>query len=151
MMKKFLFASFLGILVTFTNQLVIAQTQSIIVDTTITAGCEFYPFSSSDPIYGLTITGSVNLSSDTSLIRVVLYDSLFNEYLVYESYPLIAESSSFNFSNECDETCYLDGINPYSLEVQIINAEININEIILSNYESTLKSINILSTVGCRI
>jgi len=129
MMKKFLFASFLGILVTFTNQLVIAQTQSITVDTTITADCEFYPFSSSGPIYGLSLTGSVNLASDTSLIRVVLIDTLFNEYLVYESYPLIADTTSFNFSNVCDETCYLDGISPYSLKVQVVSATLSFSTI----------------------
>lgn len=111
-----------------------AQTQSITVDTTITADCEFYPFSSSDPIYGLNLSGSVTLNSDTSLIRVVLYDTLFNEYLVYESYPLISSQSSFSFYNECDETCFLDGVNPYSLELQVINATLNLSLVTYDPY-----------------
>lgn len=104
-----------------------AQFQSITVDTTITADCEFYPFSSSSPIYGLDISGNVTLNSDTSLVRVILYDTLFNEYLLFESYPLIASQPYFYFNNESDETRYLNGIVPYSLEVQIINSSIEIN------------------------
>ena len=76
-MKKFLLFSFVGMLLTFTNQISNAQTQSITVDTTITADCEFYPFTSDDPIYGLNLSGSLTLNSDTSLIRIVFYDTLY--------------------------------------------------------------------------
>jgi hypothetical protein len=121
-MKKLAFLSIAVLLVLLTNQFANAQTQSITTDTTITADCEFDPFNSTNAIYSLSINGTIKLNSDTSLVRVILYNSLFNEYMVYESYPLIASELNFRFSDVCDETCYLDGLSPYSLEVQIIDA-----------------------------
>jgi hypothetical protein len=111
-MKKLTILSIAVLLVLLTNQFVNAQTQSITLDTIITTDCEFDPFNSVNAIYSLSINGTIKLDSDTSLVRVVLYDSLFNEYMVYESYPLIASDLIFSFSDVCDETCYLDSISP---------------------------------------
>ncbi|RLD45227.1 MAG: hypothetical protein DRI89_01695 [Bacteroidetes bacterium] len=123
-----------------------AQTQSITVDTTITADCEFDPFNSADAIYSLSINGSLTLNSDTSLVRVVLYDTLFNEYMVYESYPLIASDLSFSFYDVCDETCYLDSLSPYTLEVQIIDATLNLSS--LSFEPNFINSADSLQTIA---
>ena len=145
-MKKLSILSITVLLVLLTNKFANAQTQSITVDTTITADCEFDPFNSADAIYSLSINGSLTLNSDTSLVRVVLYDSLFNEYMVYESYPLIASEPSFNFYDVCDETCYLDGLSPYSLEVQIINATLILSS--LSFEPNFINSADSLQTIA---
>ncbi|RLD54086.1 MAG: hypothetical protein DRJ05_15335 [Bacteroidetes bacterium] len=129
-MKKLTILSIAVLLVLLTNQFTNAQTQSITVDTTITADCEFDPFTSSNAIHSLKISGNLTLNSDTSLVRIVLYDTLFNEYMVYESYHLIASEPSFNFYDVCDETCYLDSVSPYSLEVQIVNASLTLNTLL---------------------
>lgn len=129
-----------------------SQFQSISIDTTITADCEFDPFDSLGAIYGLKVSGSVTLSSDTSLIRIVLYDSLFNEYLIYESYPLIAESATFSFYDECDETCFLNGVNPYSIEVQLINATLDLTSVSIEpNFVASADSLQLSAKMGVEL
>ncbi|MBD3280989.1 hypothetical protein GF389_05760, partial [Candidatus Dojkabacteria bacterium] len=61
-------------------------------------------------IYSLAITGDVTLPQQNSLVRVILTDSQDNEYLVYEGYPLIAQSDNYSIRETCEESCYLDGI-----------------------------------------
>ncbi|MBW6459959.1 MAG: T9SS type A sorting domain-containing protein [Bacteroidales bacterium] len=96
--------------------------QTIPIDSTFTADGEIFPFGQVDTIYGLSISGSVQLLSDTSLVRVILTDSAGNEWMVYEAYPMIVGETSFDFENECDETCYLFDYLPYSVHIQIIDA-----------------------------
>lgn len=83
--------------------------------------------------YGLTLNGNVTLNSDTSLVRVIMIDDQYNEYLVYEAYKCISLSSVFSLSNLCDETCYSDGFTPQSLEIQIKDATVYISTINLRN------------------
>jgi hypothetical protein len=109
------------------------QAQTIQIDSTFTSDGEIFPFGPNDTIYGLSISGHFTLSSDTSLVRVILTDNSGNEWMVYEAYPMIVEDTSFNFVEECDETCYLDESVPYSIQVQIINASILIDSF---NYSS---------------
>ena len=45
----------------------------------------FKPFSNGIPVYSFHLYGSVQLYSDSSLVRVVLVDSYGNHLLVYES------------------------------------------------------------------
>jgi len=65
------------------------KAQTIDLYTTFTEDTIIYPFSHYDIIYGLSITGSVELESDTSLVRVILSDQNGNEWMVYEAYSLI--------------------------------------------------------------
>jgi hypothetical protein len=65
------------------------QAQTINLDTIFTEDMIIYPFSQYNIIYGLTITGSVELLSDTSMVRVILSDQDGNEWMVYEAYSLI--------------------------------------------------------------
>ncbi len=132
-----------GLLITFT---LIMNSQTISIDSAFNSDGEIYPFDTTQAIYGLSIeSGSVILYSDTSLVRVILVDTFYNEYLVYEAYPLIVTETSFSISDVCDETCYLDGVYPYSLEIQIVDAEINItalyaNEEYMDNADSLQNS-----------
>jgi len=50
--------------------------------------------------------------------------------MVYEAYPLITDNLTFNISESCDETCYLDSITPVALRVEIINAVVSINKLV---------------------
>jgi len=100
--------------------------QTIQIDSTYSASCELFPFGSSGTIYGLSINGTVNLNSDTSLIRIVLIDNFFNELMVYEAYQYISPDSPFEITNECDETCYSNGFVPYSVQIQVTDANIEI-------------------------
>jgi papain like protease/type IX secretion system substrate protein len=122
---------FFGIYMFF-NTTTVAQT--ITVNSTYTQTNEIYPFGSTGTVYGLRINGNFEFSnnSDTSLIRVILVDSDFNEYLVFESYPYIADDLTFEIDNICDETCFSEGFIPYSLIIQITCAELNLSNIVMN-------------------
>jgi hypothetical protein len=108
------------------------QAQTIQIDSTFTSDGEIFPFGPNDTIYGLTISGHVTLSSDTSLVRVILTDDSGNEWMVYEAYPMIVTDSAFDLEEVCDETCYLEEFHPHSLIIQIIDGEISISELLCS-------------------
>lgn len=106
--------------------------QTILIDSTFTSDTEIFPFTPGTNIYGIDVSGEVTLHSDTSLVRLILIDSSFNEYLLYESYRLISSSYNFEIINKSDETKFLDETMPYSIEIQLIDAEIIIDSLNLS-------------------
>ncbi|MCF8233619.1 MAG: hypothetical protein K9G67_01770 [Bacteroidales bacterium] len=108
------------------------NSQIINIDTTFVSDGEIYPFSQDDTIKGLKISGNVILNTDTSLVRVIFVDNMYNEYMIYECYPLISTKLDFSFDDVCDETLCLDQINPYSVKVEIINASITLANIMMS-------------------
>jgi len=67
----------------------ILNAQVIQINQTFSGDTVFTPFSGSTPVYSLNMSGSVNLYSDSSLIRIILIDTYGNHHLVFESYPLI--------------------------------------------------------------
>lgn len=103
------------------------KAQTIQIDSIFTSDGEIFPFSPNDTIYGLSISGSVVLHSDTSLVRVILTDNSGQEWMVYEAYPMIAEDSVFDIIEECDETCFLNECVHHSLRIQLVDAEIHIS------------------------
>jgi hypothetical protein len=110
------------------------KAQTIVIDSTFTVDGEIFPFGQGDTIYGLSISGSVELFSDTSLVRVILSDQDGNEWMVYEAYSLILPCGFIEFSDAADETKFLQVNSPLSIEVQIIEAELNL-EFLLLLYE----------------
>jgi len=107
--------------------------QTIQIDSTFKTNCEIFPFSQVDSIYGLNISGHISFNSDTSLVRVIIVDNDFNEYLVYEAYPLITTSRNFEISNACEETCYLSGLIPYSIIIQVIDGSLLLDDLLYSS------------------
>ncbi len=114
-----------------------ALSQTINIDSTFMTDTEIFPFGTSGTVYGLSLNGTVDLNTDTSLVRVILFDTLFNEYLVYEAYPLICSSSIFSVNSVCDETCYSNGLVPYSLQIQLVNAELTLTTLQLTETYSS--------------
>ena len=85
-------------------------------DTTIQLN---YPFGI-DEFY---ITGFASLNNwDSGYIRVTLTDSYNMEYLVYELYPLLADSLNNSCHKISIETCLLDNIVPQNINISISNA-----------------------------
>ena len=111
----------------------IGDLKKVKIDKTFFQDEEICPFSQTEIIYGLSLSGSMQLNGDTSLIRVILVDNDFNEYLVYEAYPLIVTNNSFSVTNVCEETCLLESIIPYSLKIEVIDASIHIDELSFSD------------------
>jgi hypothetical protein len=98
--------------------------QEIEFDLTFTGDTVLYPFENMESISEMTLDAIVELSSDTSLVRVVLEDQNGIQYMICESYPLISSGPVISLENYCDETCYLDQVNPTAIIIQVIDAEI---------------------------
>ncbi len=105
------------------------KSQTISIDSTFTSDAEIFPFNQNDTINGLRISGSVTLNSDTSLVRVIFTDDLYDEYMIWEAYSLIVSQNSFSFENVYDETYCLDQLDPYSIRIEIINASFTLESV----------------------
>lgn len=103
--------------------------QTIHLNSSFSADTVIYPFGTSDTVYGLTISGSCMLNSDTSLVRVILQNSDYEELLIFEAYPLITDGYDSSFSNIGDETRILESTIPLSVRVEIVDASIDILEL----------------------
>jgi hypothetical protein len=101
--------------------------QTIQIDSIFTVDGEIFPFEPDDTIYELSISGSVNLNSDTSLVRVILTDDAGNEWMAYEAYPLILPGKFCVLENVADETMYLQVFSPYSIQIQITDASLTLD------------------------
>ena len=105
--------------------------QSILINQTYTETVEIFPFGQNgDIIYGLDATASIKLNNKGSLVRMLLTDNNFNEYLIYESYNLLLEGENqFSIKEFCEETSILDGVKPYSIQLEIENAELQLKSL----------------------
>ena len=101
---------------------------TISINQTFTTTTEIFPFTNQQ-MNGVGINGNVTLYSDTSLLRIILKDSLTFEYMVFESHPLLDTIWNFSFSDECEETCFMDGFTPTSLLILMIDADVYIDEV----------------------
>jgi hypothetical protein len=81
-------------------------------------------------VVGLGISGDVQFSGEGGLVRIVVVDDQFHEYLVYESYPLIAASQSLQIRNACRETCVLPPTVFSHLNVELVDASLDIRTIV---------------------
>ena len=111
----------------------IRQNMSIQCDTTI--GLNY-----SSAITGLSVSGTIILHhASNSLVRITLQDDYNTEYLVYELYPLLADSTTATFENVAFETSVLDNVTAERLNIKIVNATLQLDEIntsthMISNY-----------------
>ncbi len=87
------------------------------------------PFTEKEPIYGLSISGSLSKKSDNYIVRVILKATDGHEYCVMESYALVNNEASLDFSDYCEETALLDCIVPESLKLIIVDASFSLENI----------------------
>lgn len=98
---------------------------TITINQTFSTHSEIFPFTGYQ-MYGVGINGTITFNSDTAIVKIVLRDSLSVDYLVFESNSYLESRPSFTFNEECEETCFLDGFVPTSIEIQILNASLTI-------------------------
>ena len=105
--------------------------KSIEINQSFSKSAEIFPFDkNAGSIYGLDITANISLQGDQSLVRLVLIDSKFDEYLIYENYNLLAEEEiSFSVENICEETGILEQVKPYAINIEIENATLELKSI----------------------
>jgi len=105
---------------------------------------KMFPLSAPKNFYGLSISADVELLDKNSLARVVLIDPQQHEYLVYETYPALVDSSRFSVQNVCEETCSLPLVPNTSLRIELEKASlvirgISYNEVPMTVSTSVLK------------
>ena len=84
-------------------------------------------------ITGLSVSGVSTLQHESnSLVRITLQDDYDTEYLVYELFPLLADSDVVEFDNAAFESVVLDYVNAKQLNVTLINATLQLKAINIS-------------------
>jgi hypothetical protein len=88
---------------------------------------------SKDSIASISITGSIFLLNEDSLVRIVAVDEDDNEFLVFEStfFPIEEITSIINY---CEETCNLNNANIEKLSVQIDDAVLKLDDINIKDF-----------------
>ena len=105
------------------------DTKQVTLRQVITKDTEI-PFSVEIPISGMSVSGRVVFDNDDeSYVRVVMKDDYNYDYLLYENYPLLADGMSVDFQNIAIETQQLDGINPKSIRVDLMNATLTLESL----------------------
>lgn len=106
-----------------------SQLQETTLAKELSADEELHPFLGQS-IVGVGITGFVQFNSERSMVRIVMVDDQLHEYLVYETYPLLASATVFPIRNACQETCLLPPTVPESLKVELVDASLEIQTIV---------------------
>ena len=118
----------------FVNVMAHAQNfnRSVTLNCQIEADTELHPFDG-NPASSIGISGHITFTSELGFVRFVVSDNYDEEYMVYESYRMFENDSSFNFSQKCEESCFFESYTPTDLIVQVHDAIVTISNINLSN------------------
>jgi C1A family cysteine protease len=109
------------------------DTVSIDINQYFSATTEIMPFGDSDvKVYGLSLDASVALNGPQSLVRFILVDKNFKEYLVYETYELLESSDVFDVEGTSEETAILNGVKMQSLRVEVEDATVLLSSLTYS-------------------
>ena len=92
-----------------------------------------FPSENKLSIDGISVSGTGKIFSDTSLIRIIVVDDKNNEYLIYESTILSDEIGKIQFFNRADETYLIESFVLQKVIIQLINAEVEINDLTYYN------------------
>lgn len=99
------------------------QNMNLHCDTIIILNCQ-------SAITGLSVSGIATLQHESnSLVRITLQDDYDTEYLVYELFPLLADSNVVEFDNIAFESAVLDNVEAKQLNVTLINATLQLEKI----------------------
>ncbi len=110
--------------------------QRIAIDTTINDNTSLEPFTSNMTISGMAFSGEIVFHSDSSLVRMVLMDNKYNEYLIYETYPILSGERQFSVHEAGEETSLLNNITLSRVSIEIVDASIYLKEIIISEEDA---------------
>ena len=79
---------------------------------------------------GLFVSGCANLENEyESYVRITVRDSYNSDYLVYELYPLLADTQRCPFSKVGLETAFLDNIQAQSIKIETLNASVTLDSV----------------------
>ena len=90
-----------------------------------------YPFKQKELLFSLSLNARLHLNSNNSLVRVILITETGEEYLVLESNYMISEQNQMEYSDYGEETAMLNGVVPSSIKIEIEDASILLETILL--------------------
>jgi PKD repeat protein len=109
------------------------STQTIEIGQTFTETREISPFGNDiQNIFGMSVNAGITLENDKSMVKIVLIDSNYEEYLIYESYFLLEAGQAIRVDNLCEETCILDAVSPNALRIEITDASVDLTSLTLA-------------------
>ena len=106
--------------------------RTISLDTIVHDNTILEPFPSEISISSLVFSGKITLHSESSLVRIILVDSHHHEYLIYETYPILAGSEVISVEKTGEETSFLNNIIPSGIKIELIDASFHIREFVFS-------------------
>ena len=136
MINKAIYSFLLLCGIVYTSQL----SNNIYINSTFFQSSLLTPFNDVQSISSLNISGKISLNTDSSLVRVILVDNKFIEYLVYEAYPLIVKEMVYDFSQIAEETHILPNVHPLQIKIEIYDASLTLDDL---HYSSALGKSNV--------
>jgi PKD repeat protein len=101
--------------------------QVLEINRVFTASEEIFPFGNKGQrIFGMAVTANVQLEDNESIVRILFVDRNFEEHLLYESYALLDDISSLEVDELAEETAVLNGLQAYSVKIEIRNARVEL-------------------------
>lgn len=82
-----------------------------------------------DLINGLSIDGAFTKTDKIYFLRILLKDVYGKEYLVMESYNEINDEDKVVFSNYCEETAYMNNVQPDSIKIIAVGVDVQLDKI----------------------
>ncbi len=82
-----------------------------------------------NPIYGISISGSMKFVNDASFIKIILVAKNSEEHLIFDGFRSYFGDSLFTFDDICQETCFLDSVIPKKIIIGMHNASLQIETI----------------------
>ena len=105
-------------------------TEVIEVNQTFRSATEIFPFGKKvNNIYGIAATATVQMEQEHSHVRFILVDKNFDEYLIYEVYPLLEGDMTISIDDLCEETALLEKVQPYSVKIEIEDATVEFEKL----------------------
>lgn len=131
--KGLLLAQEKTILSEFRTEINKEKTKEIRLSQSFSRDTIFYPFGKTSLLTSVFVNGEANLYATNSLVRITIEDTRGIEYMIFEANYLTDGLSKIELEDEFEETGVLDSITPYSINLQIINAKLNISSIIYTS------------------
>ena len=119
------------------------KSETIEVNESFSFSTEIFPFKKNGTkIYGMAVTADIQLENEEGLVRLLLVDNNFEEYLIYEGYSLLDNGLSWSIEELCEETSVLEGIRAHSVKIEIENASLKLNSLVISTQLDPTVKIN---------
>ena len=111
--------------------------KEISLNNSFSKSTDIYPFNAKEIITSIAVSGNITFHSDTSFVRIIVDDGNGHVYMLYEVYPMLTVEKRFHFEYKCEETSFLVDYFPVGLQIQLRDAIVNIDKILLSNEQNT--------------